>query len=83
MTNAAGPATDVVLGAGSGMGEAVAAQLGQRGRRLLLADIDLTAAERVAAGLGGEVEVLHCDLGSADDVRDAGGDRRSSWACWW
>ena len=68
MTSGRGGATDVVLGAGSGMGEAIATLLHPRGRRLLLADIDVRAAERVAAGVGGEVEVVGCDLSSADDV---------------
>jgi len=68
MTSATGHPTDVVLGAGSGMGEAVAAHLARRERRLLLGDLDVAAAERVAAGLGGEVEVLRCDLSAADDV---------------
>jgi NAD(P)-dependent dehydrogenase (short-subunit alcohol dehydrogenase family) len=50
------------------MGEAIATLLRPRGRRLLLADIDVRAAERVAADLGGDAEVVGCDVGSADDV---------------
>ena len=47
---------DVVVGAGSGMGAAVARALVGRGRRLLLADRDEGAAAAVAAELAGEVE---------------------------
>jgi NAD(P)-dependent dehydrogenase (short-subunit alcohol dehydrogenase family) len=56
--------TDVVIGAASGMGAAVAPLLGGEGRRLLLADIDVAGAQRVAAAIGPDVEVLGCDLGS-------------------
>ena len=53
--------TDVVIGAGSGMGAAVARAI--RGeRRLLLADRDEAAAARVAAELGGDVVALRCDV---------------------
>lgn len=69
--------TDVVLGAGSGMGEAVARRLAADSGRLLLADIDPAAVERVAGELGGPIEVLRCDLTDAADVQalaDATGD---------
>lgn len=56
--------TDVVIGAGSGMGAAVARVLARPGRRLLLADRDEASAAAVAADLPGEVEVdaLACDI---------------------
>jgi NAD(P)-dependent dehydrogenase (short-subunit alcohol dehydrogenase family) len=54
-------AVDVVIGAGSGMGAAVAARI-RGGRRLVLADRDATAAEKVAAELGSDVEVVACDV---------------------
>lgn len=60
--------TDVVLGAGSGMGEAVARRLARDSRRLLLADIDPASVERVAAELGGDVEVHRCDLTDPADL---------------
>ncbi|MDQ2648884.1 MAG: SDR family oxidoreductase [Actinomycetota bacterium] len=60
--------TDVVLGAGSGMGAAVAARLSRGDRRLLLADIDLGAAEATAREVGGGAEAVRCDLTSVDDV---------------
>jgi NAD(P)-dependent dehydrogenase (short-subunit alcohol dehydrogenase family) len=54
--------TDVVIGAGSGMGAAVAQLLLNRGHRLLLADRDLAAAERLAGELGGDTQAVACDI---------------------
>jgi NAD(P)-dependent dehydrogenase (short-subunit alcohol dehydrogenase family) len=58
--------TDVVIGAASGMGEAVARRLARRGHRLLLADRDVEGVERLAADLGAEARA--CDLTSTDDL---------------
>jgi NAD(P)-dependent dehydrogenase (short-subunit alcohol dehydrogenase family) len=57
-----GRPTHVVVGAGSGMGAAVARRLAEDGRRLLLADRDGAAASVVAADLPGDVEALACDI---------------------
>jgi NAD(P)-dependent dehydrogenase (short-subunit alcohol dehydrogenase family) len=54
--------TDVVVGAGSGMGAAVARLLAGRGRRLLVADRDAASAAGVAADLPGDVEAVACDI---------------------
>jgi NAD(P)-dependent dehydrogenase (short-subunit alcohol dehydrogenase family) len=59
---------DVVIGAASGMGAAVARQFAEREGRLLLADVDAAGAERVAATLKGDVEVLACDVTAPDDL---------------
>ncbi len=59
--------TNVVIGAGSGMGAAVAALLAPRGR-LLLADRDRAAVDQVASGLAGEVETFTCDITEPADV---------------
>jgi NAD(P)-dependent dehydrogenase (short-subunit alcohol dehydrogenase family) len=66
---------DVVVGAASGMGAAVARRLAAAGSsgssgsgRLLLADVDLDGAERLAAELGAGAEAHRCDLTSADDL---------------
>ena len=53
--------TNVVLGAGSGMGAAVAGLLAERGP-LLLADRDVDAASRVAATLDGACKAIACDV---------------------
>jgi NAD(P)-dependent dehydrogenase (short-subunit alcohol dehydrogenase family) len=53
--------TNIVIGAGSGMGAAVARQLAPRGP-LVVADVNLAGAEEVAADLGGDVRALPCDV---------------------
>jgi len=44
--------TALVTGAGSGIGEAVAVALAARGARVVIADLNLAAAQRVAAAIG-------------------------------
>lgn len=53
--------TNVVIGAGSGMGTAVARALSPRGR-LLVADRDYESVARLAAELDGDVVPLACDI---------------------
>ena len=53
--------TNVVIGAGSGMGSAVAKSLAPRGR-LVIADRDHESVRRVARDIGGAVETLECDI---------------------
>ena len=69
----------VVTGAGSGLGRAIALECARRGMRLALADIDLGAAERTRAMLGGRDAVsIGCDVSRPDEVRrlaDASYDR--------
>ena len=60
--------TDVVIGAGSGMGAAVAALLATRGQRLLLADRDGDAVAEVAGRLPGDVDSVGCDITDDRDV---------------
>lgn len=60
--------TDVVIGAASGMGEATARRLASSARRIVLADVDLRGADRIAAELGGAAEALRCDITDRDDV---------------
>jgi NAD(P)-dependent dehydrogenase (short-subunit alcohol dehydrogenase family) len=60
--------TDVVVGAGSGMGAAAATLLAASGRRLLLADRDPASAAAVAAELPGEVAAVACDITDDDAV---------------
>jgi NAD(P)-dependent dehydrogenase (short-subunit alcohol dehydrogenase family) len=59
--------TNVVLGAASGMGAAVASLLASRGP-LLLADREAQALDELAARLGGGVSTRTCDVTSAQDV---------------
>jgi NAD(P)-dependent dehydrogenase (short-subunit alcohol dehydrogenase family) len=60
--------TNVVVGGGSGMGEAVAEVLADRGP-LLIADRDLDAARSVARRLGSDARATHCDV--TDDAQIA------------
>ena len=53
----------LITGAGRGLGAATATALTQRGARVVLADIDLSAAQRVAATLpNGQGLALKCDV---------------------
>jgi NAD(P)-dependent dehydrogenase (short-subunit alcohol dehydrogenase family) len=61
----------VVMGSGAGMGEATAKEYGRRGAKVLVADIDASAANRVAEairGEGGTAEAHEMDLRSRADV---------------
>jgi NAD(P)-dependent dehydrogenase (short-subunit alcohol dehydrogenase family) len=59
--------TNVVIGAGSGMGTAVARVLASRGR-LIVSDRDGDAVEAVAAELGGDVKAMACDITDQNQV---------------
>ncbi|WP_433598213.1 SDR family NAD(P)-dependent oxidoreductase [Nocardia sp. CA-135953] len=59
----------VVTGAGSGIGEATAALLVERGARVVIADIDETAARRVADRLGENAIAHHTDVTVEADAR--------------
>jgi len=59
--------SNVVIGAASGIGRAVAAQLVSRGH-LLLADRSLESLNPVAAEIGGNVETVACDISDPDEI---------------
>ncbi len=59
--------TNLVIGAGSGMGAAVARALAPRGH-LIAADRNLEAVEAVAAELGGDVTPAECDVTDAGQI---------------
>jgi NAD(P)-dependent dehydrogenase (short-subunit alcohol dehydrogenase family) len=61
----------IVTGAGSGLGEASAKQLAERGARIVVADVNEAAAERVAAEIraaGGQAAAFGCDISKLADV---------------
>ena len=63
--------TIIVTGGGSGIGEAVALQLGAEGANVAIADINLEAAQKVAdavSAAGGTAAATSCDVGKASDV---------------
>ena len=64
----------LITGAGSGIGAGIAAQLAQAGHHIIASDIDLAAAEAVAATLradGGSAEALALDVTSQASVTEA------------
>jgi NAD(P)-dependent dehydrogenase (short-subunit alcohol dehydrogenase family) len=62
----------LITGGGRGLGAATATALARRGARVVLADIDLSAAQRVAATLpGGQSLALKFDVTHLDSVREA------------
>lgn len=62
----------VITGGASGIGEALALALAQRGARLLLADIDaagLARVQRAAQALGAQCHIQATDTGSEDAIK--------------
>ena len=60
--------TAIVTGAAQGIGKAIAARLGQEGARVVLADINLAAAETAARAIGGRAFAVACDVSDATQV---------------
>ena len=59
----------IVTGAAQGLGEAIARALHARGATVVLADVNLQAAEQVAASLGERARALECDVRSRESLR--------------
>ena len=59
----------IVTGAAQGLGEAIARALHARGATVVLADVNLEAAEQVAASLGERARALECDVRSRESLR--------------
>jgi NAD(P)-dependent dehydrogenase (short-subunit alcohol dehydrogenase family) len=59
--------TNVVIGAGSGMGRAVARSLAPRGR-LIAADLNVDSVQELASELGADVTPMACDVTDAEQV---------------
>lgn len=58
----------IVTGAGSGFGEAIARRFAAEGAKVVVVDLRVDAAERVAGEIGHAAFAVKADVGSADDV---------------
>lgn len=61
----------IVFGSATGIGAACARTLADRGATVVLADIAVDAAERIAEGItasGGRAVATRCDVSAEDDV---------------
>ncbi|HJU21296.1 MAG TPA: glucose 1-dehydrogenase [Casimicrobiaceae bacterium] len=59
----------IVTGAASGFGEGIAKLFVKEGARVLLVDLDLSKAEKVANDLGPRARARQCDVSKGADVR--------------
>ncbi len=72
----------VVTGAGMGIGRGIARRYAREGARLLIAELDTEAGERVAAEvreLGAEARVVATDVSQKDQVQAAVGAAVDAW----
>jgi 3-oxoacyl-[acyl-carrier protein] reductase len=61
----------IVTGAAGGFGEGIARLFATEGARVLLADLDLAKAEKVAAEIGPRAKARHCDVADRESVHAA------------
>ncbi|HEX2565511.1 MAG TPA: glucose 1-dehydrogenase [Burkholderiales bacterium] len=57
----------LVTGAGSGFGEGIARRFAQEGARVVIADINADAGQRVAKAIGADASFAECDVTRAQD----------------
>ncbi len=67
--------TFIVTGAGSGLGAATARMLVENGARVVIADLNDTAGEAIAAELGTDACYIKADVTSAEDGASRRGNR--------
>lgn len=60
----------IVTGSGSGFGEGIAHMYAQEGAQVVVADINLEGAERVARDIGAQAMAIKVDITSASDVEN-------------
>ena len=59
----------IITGAGSGFGEGMAAAYVREGAKIIIADLNAEAGERVAKALGANAKAVACDVANADSVK--------------
>ncbi|RNL77778.1 SDR family NAD(P)-dependent oxidoreductase [Nocardioides marmorisolisilvae] len=67
----------VVTGAGSGIGQAFAVELGRRGGSVVVSDVDMVGAQRTVDAItdqGGKAVALRCDVSVLEEVRQLADD---------
>ena len=69
----------LVTGAGSGFGEGMARRFAAEGARVIVADIDDAAGERVAGSLGEAARFVHADVSRDDDTAAMVGAARDAF----
>ena len=62
--------TDIVTGAATGIGEAIATRLAASGATVAIVDLDLDGAEQVAAAIGGGAFAVRADVTRSPEVED-------------
>jgi 3-oxoacyl-[acyl-carrier protein] reductase len=62
--------TAIVTGAATGIGEAIAARLAEAGARIVVADINLSGAQKVAERIGQSSFAVQTDVSQPDMIRD-------------
>ncbi|WP_135827708.1 SDR family NAD(P)-dependent oxidoreductase [Halorussus halobius] len=66
--------TAFVTGAANGIGRSIAERLGEEGASIVIADVDVEAADETAAAFadeGIEAEAIECDVSDRESVREA------------
>lgn len=69
----------IVTGAGSGIGRAIARALARHGVRVTVADLDLAAAQQVAAELGPDAQAIAIDVRKRASVEKAFDQVAAAW----
>lgn len=59
----------IVTGGGSGFGEGIAKRFADEGAKIVIADINEAAAQRVAGEIGDAAIAVRCDVSVGDDVK--------------
>src|SRR5262245_4022063 len=62
--------TAIITGAASGFGEGMAKRFAEEGANIVVADLNLKGAKKVAAAIGGNAIAVHADVTRKEDVEN-------------